>query len=1007
MGREKCPVPVLRETYPVINTSATFRYGVAAAAVAVAVAIRLALEPALGPYSPYLPFALAVIVASRFGGRWPGLAATALSVATVEFFFLEPRYSFRLADPRTLLDLAMYATVGAVISILVGQLRESLVIIRIKSVRLEQLNTALEMAHAMVRTADGVITYWSEGAAAMYGWPKDEAVGRRSHDLLKTEFPKPLEQILDTLMKQGAWEGELRHRRRDGTIVLAASHWALQRDPQGRPLAVVEVNNDITALRQAEKAVAESEGQFRTLANAIPQLCWIANADGWIFWYNERWYEYTGTTPKQMEGWSWQSVHDPKELPTVLERWRASIATGEPFDMVFPLRGADGLFRPFLTRVMPVRGSEGKVVRWFGTNTDISEQRKIEQALRESEERLRLAQQVARVGTFEWDIQKGVDHWTPELEAIYGLPPGGFDGTHRAWEQLVHPLDRPEAVRRVEQSLETGAFEGEWRVIRPDGAVRWLFGRGWAFRDESGRPLRLIGVNIDITERKQAEEAAQQKTELINLSHDAVISANPNRVITTWNKGAEETYGWTEAEAVGNVLHRFLGTESSVSIADIDRMLLRDGRWDGELGHMRRDGKPVIVESRQVLRRNETGHPAGILEINRDITDRKRLEDQFRQAQKLEGIGRLAGGVAHDFNNLLTVISGYAQMALDDMEAQHPLRDSMEEILKSADRATGLTRQLLVFSRRQVSEPKNIVLNDLVRDFEKMLRRLIGEDVRLVLSLDPAAGVLHADAGQIEQVMLNLAVNARDAMPNGGTLSIETSRLLVDEDFARMHMSVPIGPHVMLVVSDTGSGMSPDVKAHLFEPFFTTKEPGKGTGLGLSTVYGIVKQSEGSIWVYSEPGRGSAFKIIFPAVETEIASVPSEPPTFPSGDETILIAEDEPGIRGFVRQVLERHGYTVLEASNGREALDLARIHTGPIHLVIADVVMPEVGGPELASRFEAEHPGIPVLFVSGYSNREVQLEEMGAGYVQKPFTSSTLLNQVRQALDPVSGSTG
>ena len=989
-----------RESGIIVKRSAVFRYGAAALAVAAAAAVRLALEPVLGLYSPYLPFALAVIVASRFGGRGPGLAATALSLVAVAYFFLEPRYASG-SQSRTHWQASRCSPfVGTIITFLIGQLRQSLVSTALKSARLEELNTALEMAHAMVRTPDGVITYWSRGAVTMYGWPPEEAIGRRSHELLKTEFPESPEKIQERLMERGNWEGELRHHRRDGSTVMAASHWSLHRDPQGRPSAVVEVNNDITALRQAEEALGESEAQFRTLADAIPQLCWMANAEGWIFWYNQRWYEYTGTTPEQMEGWGWQSVHDPEVLPKVLERWKASIATGEPFDMTFPLRGADGVFRPFLTRVMPVRDSDGKVVRWFGTNTDISEQWKTEQALRESEERLRLAQQVAHVGTFEWNIQTGVNRWTPELEAMYGLPPGGFAGTQRAWEELVHPEDRPEAVRRVRQAMDAGGLEAEWRVIHPNGAVRWLFGRAWVFKDDSGKPLRLIGVNIDITERKQAEEALQQQTALVNFSHDAIIAADENGVITTWNTGAEETYGWTRAEAVGNAMHQLFDTGSIT--ADIDRMLARKGRWDGELVHTRRDGKQIIVESRQILQRDAAGVPIGILEINRDISERKRLEDQFRQAQKLEGIGRLAGGVAHDFNNLLTVISGYAQTVLDDLAVQHPLREPMQLISQAAARATRLTRQLLIFSRRQVSEPRNIVLNNLVQDFEKMLRRLIGEDIHLVLSLDPGAGVIRADAGQIEQVILNLAVNARDAMPKGGTLSIETSSLLVDEEFAQKHLSVQPGLYVALMVSDTGVGMSPEVKSHLFEPFFTTKEAGKGTGLGLSTVYGIVRQSEGSIWVYSEPGRGTTFRMLFPAVEAEGEPAAPAPVKVASGSETILLAEDEPDVRGFVRHTLERHGYTVLEASNGREALELARKHTGPIHLVMADVVMPEMGGVELADQCGADRPGVPVLFMSGYANHLGQSEGMGAGYLQKPFTSASLLTQVRAVLDAV-----
>ncbi len=1156
----------------IVTHSAVFRYGVAVVAVAAAAAVRLALEAALG--SPYVPLTLAVIVASRFGGRGPGLAATVLCVAVVDYFFLGPPYGFGVPEPYALPGLALFAVVGTIISFLIGQLRQ-------KSARLEELNTALEMAHAMVRTPDGVITHWSRSAETMYGWPPEDAIGRRLHDLLKTEFPEPLEKIQERLTERGDWDGELRHHRRDGSTVVAASHWSLQRDQRGRPSAVIEVNNDITALRQAEEAARETEAQFRTLADAIPQLCWMANAEGWTFWYNQRWYAYTGTTPEQMEGWGWQSVHDPEVLPEVMERWKASLATGEPFDMTFPLRGADGVFRPFLTRVMPVRGRDGKVVRWFGTNTDISEQWKTEQALRaseerlaydldamtrlqkvgtlfvgerdmervlgeildaaiaisgadfgtiqfldplssklkivaqrgfprwwidffnevsegqgscgtsiergervivedveqspifagtpaleiqlkagvravqftplirrsgtalgmfsthyrkpqrpddhalklldllarqaadiieraqteqalrESEERLRLAQQVARVGTFEWNIQTGVNRWTPELEAMYGLPPGGFAGTRRAWEELVHPGDRAEVARRVERALDTGGFEAEWRVIHPSGELRWLFGRGWVFKDDSGKPLRLIGVNIDITERKRAEEALQQKTELVNFSHDAIIVADANRVITSWNTGAEEIYGWTRDEAVGKVTHQFLQTESPISVTDSDRILARDGRWDAELVHTRRDGKQIIVESRQVLRRDAAGVPIAILEINRDISERKRLEDQFRQAQKLEGIGRLAGGVAHDFNNLLTVISGYAQTVLDDLGVQHPLREPMEQISQAAARATRLTRQLLIFSRRQVSEPRNILLNDLVRDFEKMLRRLIGEDINLVLALDPAAGVIRADAGQIEQVILNLAVNARDAMPKGGTLSIRTSRLLADDEFVQKHLGVQPGLYVVLVVSDTGVGMSAEVKSHLFEPFFTTKETGRGTGLGLSTVYGIVKQSEGSVWVYSEAGQGTTFKILFPAVGAEGKPASAAPVKAPSGNETILLVEDEPAVRGFARLTLERHGYTVLEAANGRQALELARQHTGPIHLVLADVVMPEMGGPELAKQFGARHPSVPVLFMSGYPNHSGQ-QEGPAAYLQKPFTSATLLTQVRAALDAV-----
>jgi two-component system cell cycle sensor histidine kinase/response regulator CckA len=385
--------------------------------------------------------------------------------------------------------------------------------------------------------------------------------------------------------------------------------------------------------------------------------------------------------------------------------------------------------------------------------------------------------------------------------------------------------------------------------------------------------------------------------------------------------------------------------------------------------------------------------------VTQDLTEHKHLEDQFLQAQKLDGIGRLASGVAHDFNNLITVITGYTEMALGDIPPDTPLRDSMVEIGKAAVRAASLTRQLLTFSRRQISQPKEIVLNHLVAEFEKMLQRLIGEDVELVLTLDPEAGALRADPGQIEQVILNLAINARDAMPQGGRLFIETSRVLADEEVAQTQLGIVAGEYVLLSVSDTGSGMTEDVRAHIFEPFFTTKEVGKGTGLGLSTVYGIVAQSGGTISVCSEPGHGSTFKMRFPAVEAGRSGTPKPSAQVTrAGNETILLAEDEAVVRKYVRQILERQGYTVLEASNGREALEIAQLHRGPIHLLLTDIVMPEMGGVDLVAEFGVARRQVPVLCMSGYTNR-VGLQR-GLGYLQKPFTPTALLAQLRAILD-------
>jgi two-component system cell cycle sensor histidine kinase/response regulator CckA len=386
--------------------------------------------------------------------------------------------------------------------------------------------------------------------------------------------------------------------------------------------------------------------------------------------------------------------------------------------------------------------------------------------------------------------------------------------------------------------------------------------------------------------------------------------------------------------------------------------------------------------------------------VAKHLAERLQLEAQLLQAQKLDGIGRLAGGVAHDFNNLITVIAGYAQLALDELPDDDPLRDAMAEIVRAAMHGGNLTRQLLAFSRRQISQPRDVKMNDVVGDFEKMLRRLIGEDIEVVLSLQPDAGSLLADPYQIEQVIMNLAINARDAMPNGGKLYIETSLFEAPAELSLLRIGVAAGTYVQLAVSDTGSGMLPEVKEHIFEPFFTTKEPGKGTGLGLSTVYGIVTQCGGSITVESEPGHGSTFRMFFPSVDAN-PMVPQPAPELLNfcGHETILMAEDEPNLRKYVRLILERKGYRVLEASNGSQALETAQEHRGPIHLLLTDLVMPEMSGADLVGEFGSVRPQVPVLCMSGYSERLWRKGEL-TSYLQKPFTPAMLLTQVRSLLD-------
>jgi len=387
----------------------------------------------------------------------------------------------------------------------------------------------------------------------------------------------------------------------------------------------------------------------------------------------------------------------------------------------------------------------------------------------------------------------------------------------------------------------------------------------------------------------------------------------------------------------------------------------------------------------------------------------RKSEEQLRQWQRVEAIGRLAGGVAHDFNNLLMTILGCSELLLRDFDPGDSRREEVEEIRRAAQRATSLTHQLLAFGRRQVLQPRVLDLNEIVENMNRMLKRMIGEDIQFLTILTPGLWPVKVDPGQIEQVIMNLAVNARDAMPQGGRLTLETSNMNLDEEYARRHISVKPGPYVMMAVTDTGCGMDAVTRSHLFEPFFTTKEKGKGTGLGLSTVYGIIKQSGGNIWAYSEVGRGSAFKVYLPRAEGAVKSYkPKEiAPAVAKGTETILLVEDEDAVRTMISRVLQGSGYTVLEACQGKEAIEVCRKHRGPIHLMVTDVIMPQMSGRELAERLATVRPKMRVLFMSGYPDKAIVhhgVLDPGTAFLQKPFTLTALENKVREVLEPTAG---
>jgi PAS domain S-box-containing protein len=575
------------------------------------------------------------------------------------------------------------------------------------------------------------------------------------------------------------------------------------------------------------------------------------------------------------------------------------------------------------------------------------------------------------------------------------------------------------ALKDEQEILRTGqpVVSLEELETWPDRPDTWVSTTKMVLRDASGNVTGTFGISRDITDRRRAQRMLEDsevrfRAAFMTMADAHYIATRDEGRILEVNDRFEDVFGWPRAEAVGRTtLELGLYTNPADRGKMLAELRARGRVRDLEVVGRRKDGEtiPILMSVSEL----PMGEQTLILEVIRDISAEKQaadalksLEEQFRQAQRLEAVGRLAGGVAHDFNNILTAITGYTELLLDDFRANDPRRTDLEEIRTAAQRAAGLTRQLLAFSRKQVLQPRVLDLNEVVRALERMLHRLIGEDVSLVFTAGPGLGAVLADPGQIEQVLLNLAVNARDAMPTGGMLTIETANVELDDAYAREHVDAAPGRYVLLAVSDTGTGMDEETQSHIFEPFFTTKEQGKGTGLGLATVHGIVNQSGGRIVLYSEPGRGTTFKIYLPRVEqraeeAEPGPVRAAEPA--AGDETVLVVEDDRAVREVVAETLAQRGYRVLRAPDGQTALELARGLQDPVHLLLTDIVMPGMTGRELAQALSSEHSQVKVLYMSGYTDDAVVRHgvlEHGVPYLQKPFTPDALALKVREVLD-------
>ncbi len=604
------------------------------------------------------------------------------------------------------------------------------------------------------------------------------------------------------------------------------------------------------------------------------------------------------------------------------------------------------------------------------------------------------------------DERQRITLFNPGAETIFG---------YRAEEMIGRSLNLllPERFRQMHAAYMQ-SFTNAPDALRPmnrRGTIYGLRKDGSEFPAEASISKfesygeKVLTVRLrDVSERLLAEEGLRRLAAIVESSEDAIIGESFEGRITTWNPGAEKMYGYSATEIVGRSARRLLPPEAADEVTENVRRAREGVSTTYETVRLRKDGKRIDVAMTVSPIRDHDGAVVGVSTIARDITERHRLQEQLHHSQKMEAVGRLAGGVAHDFNNLLSVIVGYTYLIQSNSDGNDSLRNSADQIMNAAKRASGLTRQLLAFSRRQVLRPEIVDLNSVVGALSEMLPRLVGEDVDVRIVKAPDLPPVKADPSQLEQVIMNLVVNARDAMPNGGKMTIETAHVAFDTDEARHH-SVEPGDYVLLAVSDTGLGMDEETRTRIFEPFFTTKEAGKGTGLGLATVYGIVSQSSGYIWVYSEPGHGTIFKIYLPAT-TEAAGrtlISRHPELAICGTETILLVEDEDGVRELLARVLRDKGYKVVAAANGPEALRLAASHEGGIDLLLTDVIMPEMRGHHLAAELTQRHPDTLVIYMSGYTDNALvhagSLPE-GTTFLQKPFTPDVVLRRVREVLD-------
>ncbi|MBD1862510.1 MULTISPECIES: response regulator [Trichocoleus] len=669
-------------------------------------------------------------------------------------------------------------------------------------------------------------------------------------------------------------------------------------------------------------------------------------------------------------------------------------------DQAFVAGATDYVTKPIHWAVLRQR-----VRRLLETNRTTTELQQQTERARRSEDQLRLALEAAHMGTWNWDMSSGQVIMSATTAYNLGLAPTVLSRSSEDLLAMVHPEDVAVVSQATEAAIASGtSLDIELRVKWPDGSIHWVAAKGQGDYDANGQIIRMLGVTMDITERKQAEQKIREQAALLNVTTDAIVVQGLDSQIVFWNQGAERLYGWLASEVIGKNVNEFLPQAALPRFLQDLTWLQEHREWQGALNHVTKAGKAIVVASRWTLVQEESGQPKSILMVNTDITEQKKLEAQFLRSQRLESVGTLASGIAHDLNNSLAPILMSVQLL--EKKVQDPQSRTLLSILESnTRRSADLVKQVLSFARGLEGEHTLLQIKHLLVEIEQMVKQTFPRSITIATELlPPDLWVILGDATQLHQVLMNLCVNARDAMPEGGTLSLAAENLWIDENYARMYLDAKVGPYVVLTVADTGMGISPSNLDKIFEPFFTTKEIGKGTGLGLSTVIGIVKGHGGFVTVHSQVERGTAFKVYLPAKATTLERQAEVQHHLPKGHgELILVVDDEEPIRETTRISLEAYGYSVMTANDGIEAIAVYAQHQQEVSAVLIDMMMPSMDGPMTIRMLQKLDPEVKIIAVSGLVSGYEVGENNSIGvqtFLPKPYTAEELLKNLQTILN-------